>query len=657
MYKVNGIQATEEQWEHFRDLTSDTGGKQSPFSDKELTLPEIEQLLNANHNSFFYDDFSSWQPARFDDLAASLSLFNFYLVSTISSEFSKIKSTFPEWQIPALFWSSRAYVMDAIEDHNWLLDFIYSDRAKPLMKNYKTDQVEKALTDQYPLKFASPELKGNREVALKAVGGYGFALRFVDESLRGDKEIVLAAVSNNGHALEFSAPDLKSDEELVLAAVKTSPLAFQHAAYELKRNPEFVGQAAAITRLAYANASPELLADRDFIRTSVIRDGVYPFAVASSELQADREIALLAIARDALAFQYVSHRLQADRKFVLEAVNSNGGVLSFVTQDFRNDRVIVLASVTNDGKMLAHASPRLKSDRSVVLAAATNNGVALEYADPSLLADEDFCAQIIRNNIGTAEYIAYLQKKDYWPKIWPMIWNAADWSLVLSEGAVQNYQAWKSALKDQYNIEFISRFRSMKVLFDVLQARKEGTAVSKKPLAVLVYPKSDFNLAFEQYPLIDRMTELGYEVVYYEASHEIQVREALEEATQGGERKAAVIIFGGHGTANNMRLDDQSNAETVKLDVGDFGVSPDIPLADFIAPEGDVVLYSCSNGEGGEKNPHNMANTISAHLPAGVALHSSTAPANIRFVAKENGRIKVYWTEESLYIPERPPAP
>ena len=46
------------------------------------------------------------------------------------------------------------------------------------------------------------------------------ALRWASKELRGDKEVVLAAVQQNGQVLPFASKELQKDEEVVLAAVK-----------------------------------------------------------------------------------------------------------------------------------------------------------------------------------------------------------------------------------------------------------------------------------------------------------------------------------------------------------------------------------------------------------------------------------------------------
>ena len=71
----------------------------------------------------------------------------------------------------------------------------------------------------HALRYASEQLRGDREVVLAAVRQNGWALEYASGQLKGDREVVLAAVKQNGDALCYASPQLRSDREVVLAAV------------------------------------------------------------------------------------------------------------------------------------------------------------------------------------------------------------------------------------------------------------------------------------------------------------------------------------------------------------------------------------------------------------------------------------------------------
>lgn len=347
----------------------------------------------------------------------------------------------------------------------------------------------------------------------------------------------------------------------------------------------------------------------------------------------------------------------SSKEFVLATVKEDVWALKYADPKLQADREIVLAAVKEVGWALLYADPKLQADKEIVFAAVKENGRALKYADPKLKKDIPFLVPLAQVNIGVLPYIETLAQN----KIWQKFTKTEDWSALLTEKALQDYSEFKQVLKNRYNIEFLDRFRSLKVLHDILVSRQDRKTAASKPLAVIEYPKSDWNGAFEKYPLMDRLTELGYQVFYYEAATEDDVRRDLSQATGEGKRKADLIVLGGHGSATTLALRgkdlggsmEEMNDEINYLDSGDFEKpTPDIPLSSFIKPNGDLILNSCSNGGGRETNPNNLANTIARHLPQGVRIHASDRPMNIADVSHgTDGRPTVTWTEEGQYTP------
>lgn len=83
------------------------------------------------------------------------------------------------------------------------------------------------------LEFASPSLKSNREIAIKALET-SFVLHLVGPEFQDDKPLVLSCVKVVGRSLESASPRLKADREIVLAAVCQKPSSIRFASEELK---------------------------------------------------------------------------------------------------------------------------------------------------------------------------------------------------------------------------------------------------------------------------------------------------------------------------------------------------------------------------------------------------------------------------------------
>jgi hypothetical protein len=86
-------------------------------------------------------------------------------------------------------------------------------------------------------------------------------LRFASRNLKADKELVLFAVKVCWKNLEHASYELRSDREVVAAALTQSPLALQFAADSIKNNYELVLEVVRQDSQALMFASKKLQAD------------------------------------------------------------------------------------------------------------------------------------------------------------------------------------------------------------------------------------------------------------------------------------------------------------------------------------------------------------------------------------------------------------
>lgn len=353
--------------------------------------------------------------------------------------------------------------------------------------------------------------------------------------------------------------------------------------------------------------------------------------------------------------------LLSDRDFVLAAVKQNGMALHYADPKFKKDKSVVLAAVNQNTMAIEYMDPSLKADREIALAWVKQEVWALGYIESSLVNDPNFIFDAARINVGILDSrrVGAAARDGAWKLLLKEYNNFSE--LEIPRQSLASYQSFKKFIRERYDIEFLGRFRSIAVLVEVLKIRINPTAPSdKRPTAVLIFPKIDKNEAFQMYPTIDRLVELGYRVKYYEVGDEVSAERRLGEATSGGDRKADVIVLAGHGISEALSLggdgfdvsEGRLAEETKFIDAGDFrpdGV--DVNLPKYLSPTGDLVLDSCSNGEGGEGNPKNLANTMARIMPKGVRIHASTLPMKIKDIsmAGDSSMLQVKWTTHSLY--------
>ena len=82
------------------------------------------------------------------------------------------------------------------------------------------------------------KLKNYIDYVLEAIKLYGSdALKYASDELKADKEVVSEAVKNNGLALEYASDELKADRKIIIEAIKQDDISLQYASDKL---PNFI---------------------------------------------------------------------------------------------------------------------------------------------------------------------------------------------------------------------------------------------------------------------------------------------------------------------------------------------------------------------------------------------------------------------------------
>lgn len=190
-------------------------------------------------------------------------------------------------------------------------------------------------------------------------------------------------------------------------------------------------------------------------------------------------------------------------------------------------------------------------------------------------------------------------------------------------------------------------------------------AVSER-LTVVVGPTEDWNGAFTSdggFPLLDTLLEQeDQQVLYFEASDEREMLRLLQAVRLKSGRDIDVLIVAGHGTPFSLALGDiQVQPQFDEALEGRYLTPEDVVLGDLsaldgiVAPEGEVILYSCSTGLGGA-HVFNLANAFALALP-GRSILSPQADTNMEalFPGTEKQPWLVKWRGTSTYLAYRSP--
>ena len=524
--------------------------------------------------------------------------------------------------------------------------------------------VEQALSESGDnLQFVGSDIQDDKELVLTALSDappdepmrfrrYGHNLQYASERLRNDRDVVMAAVESNPSALEYASEELRSDRDIVRTAVLQYPQTLDYADPSFKSDKEFLTDV--FTHSSYSSSSfetvlehidPSLLGDEEFMRTMIDLDSDC-LEYASDELKGNREIVLSAAMQDSRALEYADDALRSDLLFLTEILENTENRTSFIPWYASNEI----------SPHLSYAMRKLESPETREVNPETH---------PELMLD------LVMEDFNLIRYIPEDKIEEVWPQIQQRL---ADENVSFAEEDISSRDAFFGRV-DSFT-KFPERFHSFGNLSEVTYRQVPDTA-DPRPVALLLYPGTDWNGAFASFPLSDTFVDSDkFQVIYKEVSRQEELEQTISSV--GDMRQIHTLVIAGHGMNDRLQLGDIENVDTTD------GVSPEelvevdsryifehefwtyestvddstqtVPMGDFsttlnqnVAPGGQVLLYSCSNGSGGEQSP-NMTNAFASVLPQEVQLYSTLIPSNISDLEiNDDLTLSVQWLDNHSY--------
>jgi hypothetical protein len=294
----------------------------------------------------FHENFLNWKKVNFSD--------SFVFIMELVK-----RQPFALMHASAGLKNHHEIVLQAVKQHGWALRY-----ASEAMQNDHKIVMGAVKTNWYALKYASVAQQDSREILLEAVKEKNNSLVSV-KFKTGLEALTHICASNNAivTALSYASPALKNDRALVLKAVKRNWNALASASAALKNDREIVWEA--FRQNPYTLSFFNSVDDREMVLQAVKECGDL-LQFASTELLDDREIVLEAVKQNGYALQYASEAMRNDHEIVLEAVKQSGYALEYASAALQDDREIVLEAVKQNGRALEYASAALQDDHEII---------------------------------------------------------------------------------------------------------------------------------------------------------------------------------------------------------------------------------------------------------------------------------------------------
>jgi hypothetical protein len=171
-------------------------------------------------------------------------------------------------------------------------------------------------------------------------------------------------------------------------------------------------------------------------------------------------------------------------------------------------------------------------------------------------------------------------------------------------------------------------------LAEILRNRS-ATTFDGRPIATLVYARSDHNGAFAQHNnLVRSLIDSDYCVMYFEASTDLEVLQAMRQAiarpSESRTQPGALLILAAHSSRTEMNF-GRTDHPSAKVECNDLDLFVQNKAADTLRPYTQAVLIACSAGEGRDTK-ENIANMFRAIFPTMKerGIWTSEVPDNVR---------------------------
>ena len=306
-------------------------------------------------------------------------------------------------------------------------------------------------------------------------------------------------------------------------------------------------------------------------------------------------------------FEHIDASFKNDKNFILNVISRDSAAWMCIDRKlFGEDNNFRVTAARQSGFIF----PGEKNEK-IALAAVEENAAAFDSLDSSLANDISFLRRAFDRN-----YLIY----HYLPRKFQVMF-------------AEKYN--KIVEKSKWYLDFQVRFDSEEMLNEILHNRRNLGEIDSRPLAIVVFTKSDYNQAFSDNQ-IQNLVQRGYRVVYFEATTTEEVCKYLLSATIAVKKKADLLVIGGHGTQESITMgyafEDAVGTWDGKTMINKYNLSR--TLNEGAA----VVLRSCSAGKGKKKRV-NVANFMKKVFPQAKIFAPIKNAGALRYIYDEKGKV------------------
>ncbi|GEM_PF-3996132 len=664
MATINDKKATQAEIHFLSEAFQTIPHSGNPFSDKKLNAREILDLFDSNKDG----------KVQFSEIAA-------------------VRAQ----MLPRVFWKTE----NILEKHGF-----------NIFQHCNAIKAQEVLAATTPNEFLS-----NRECALMLIKNDASNFKRINPDLKFDLSFVFDGLAENPHLATYL------DKGLITYFDTRGTYFYTHGGNQRENPSPFLDYLIIFAPAALQYLDPPLNNDKDFMKHAVELNPK-AYAYAASTLKEDDSFSLLILVKHPALIEFAPKKYTQDSRLFFAALEKDINLIDYFDPKLLEDPAIALTALARDIRIFWFIPQKMWSEdlflaffeqkpslqllsnihnpKSSLYALRNNLEFAKQYLQyietEGLDLSLSYFSPAIRENIQFNELLLYVNHRaDLLDPQYVKILSAREifevsksnkdilaqvkdpqqrkevFALLLPQMRLEGVPFGNEFTQDAESFfrelasltRFPNRFEGYQTIYTLWKNKKEILSSSDpRPIALLVYPSKDWNVAFERSKLPDQLVRNGkVRALYFEVDTDSEAIATIQRVSENGKKPIQDLVLAGHGTRKVLAFggEDLRRSQTGALlleekylDTEDMQKPEWQQLSHYLQPNATLLLYSCSNGEGGEK-AFNLANTLAQILPSSMKIFSSPIPSNIEYFktnpATQNIMRVKFWNVDEPYSP------
>jgi hypothetical protein len=259
--------------------------------------------------------------------------------------------------------------------------------------------------------YASENVRDNFSIAKLAIEKYSSNCRYIGPINANDRAFIdeILGLKNGKYVFKFASEELRNDKDIALKAMTVDNTNCKYIGPSLRDDKKFVMHVILnVTSQIFEFLSEELRGDLELFHLAMAKNKKN-FTFASYEIRDTKSIVMYAIDLDIRLLAFVSLRLKEDEVLV-KLVLLSGGSLEHVSKIIRNNEYFVMMAVKSRWENFKFASAEIRNDKVFIIKVIRelNNLRILKFVDRDVINDKYFLSEI--NDISKIKPNSFVYK-------------------------------------------------------------------------------------------------------------------------------------------------------------------------------------------------------------------------------------------------------